>query len=182
MFARFLRSKHAMLWLPGFVITIAYATLYAKPQRREIHLGSLALQQQDIAVDELNARVRSKQSNSRGDLSDPSPLPSFTSTAAFERSEATFVQAFAQLVAIFKSNEVSCTSASPGETEAGKKNEGTVIHRLFLVGSFRDVLASLESIETSIPQTLAAELVMTRLASAEPCRWEIVFQFKEGIE
>lgn len=182
MFASFLKSKHAVLWLPGIVVTIAYATLYATPQRREIHLGSLALQQQDKAVSELNARVKSKQTNSAGDLSDSTPLPSFTSNAALERSEGTFVQAFAQLVAIFKANEVSCTSASPGEGEAGKKNEGNVIHRLFLVGSFRDVLASLESIETSIPQTLAAELAMTRLVPAEPCRWEIAFQFKEGIE
>jgi len=182
MFARLLKSKHAILWLPGFAITIAYAILYVTPQRREIHLASLAFQQQDKAVDDLNARVKSKQGNASGDHSDSSPLPSFSSHAAFERSEGTFVQAFAQLVAIFKSNEVSCTSASPGEVDAGRKKEGVVIHRLFLVGSFRDVLASLESIETSIPQTLAAELVMTRLEPAEPCRWEIAFQFKEGLE
>jgi len=182
MFARFLKSKHAILWLPGFAITIAYATFYATPQRREIHLGSLALQQQDKAIDDLNARVKSKQGNASGDHSDSNPLLSFTSNDAIERSEGTFVQAFAQLVAIFKSNDVNCTCASPGELDAGKKKVGVVIHRLFLVGSFRDVLASLESIETSIPQTLAAELVMTRLEPAEPCRWEIAFQFKEGTE
>jgi len=182
MFARFLKSKHAILWLPGFAITIAYATLIATPQRREIHLGSLVLQQQDKAVDELNARVKSKQVNPCGDHSDSSPLPSYASIAALERSKGTFVQAFAQLVAIFKSNEVSCISASPGEVDAEKKKEGVVIHRLILVGSFRDVLVSLESIETGIPQTLAAELVMTRLEPAEPCRWEIAFQFKEGVE
>jgi len=182
MFARFLKSNHAILWLPGFAITIVYVTLYATPQRREIQLGSLALQQQDHAIDELKARVKSKQGNPSGDNSDPTPLRSFPGTAALGRGEATFVQAFAQLVAIFKSNDVSCTSASPVEAEAGKKKEGVVVHRLFLVGSFRDVLASLASIETSIPQTLAAELVMTRLEPAQPCRWEIAFQFQEGLE
>lgn len=179
--------KRAQLLLPGVVVGLVYTAFCAVPQHRELRRVNDQSYQHAAAIDQLRLRVNTLSADA--DLSDLAPHqltgtlePDVLNTkgVVLERTEHTFVQAFAQVLAVFRSQGVDCTAAKPNPGDQLKHT--TVAQRVWLIGSFDNVLAALERIETEVPSAMAAELSMERKEPAAPCRWEIIFRFKEDEE
>ena len=186
MLARHGRGQRKYLLLPGIAVGIAYAAFCALPQYREIRGVWAESESQSAANDQLSLRVEALSENAErfgseaGELTGPvDEAPAALHLVSAERSERTYIQAFAQVLAAFRSMQVDCTAA---KSDLSGREYSAVAQRVSLTGSFANVLAAMEAIEAEIPHALAAELSMERIEATAPCRWEIAFQFSEGTE
>lgn len=179
-------ARYVRLLSPGIAIVVAYGWFGALPQHRELRQTRAEAQEKSAAVEQLRLRVRGLPVAVEPHASAPGALTSLTPGdlaephfISVEKSEPTFIQLFAQVLAAFRSRAVSCTSSRPDLGQAEERGGAQIVT---LTGDFADVLDSMKAIEADTPHALAAEFSMERAEPTDPCRWQITFRFSEGTE
>ena len=93
----------------------------------------------------------------------------------------TVVEAFADVLDLVDSNDVTCVSATPEYPDANLPTLNSASYRLSLEGSFHSVQTIVKVIETTLPNLAVTELTMTRTSTSMPCQWELVVGFSEVV-
>ena len=171
----------ARLLLPAIAIVILYTAFFAIPRQREISRVATETQRQSNEIKKLrNQRLAQQndliqcQTDNRKTTDNDATL---TQPVSQKDGQASKVREFSELLSIFKTHQMECTSVELVRDETSEaSNEST--HCVSLNGSFYDMLSALKSIELSLPFALTTELSMAHSDPAKECHWKISLQLE----
>lgn len=191
MFAESKGHPWAVVFAPAVALLGLDLLFLAGPTFREIQMARVTENEHAQAVANLSEEI-DQLSNRLGEASrNESRLARLTNdsqpalqTVSAQAGASSFMRSLSGILEAFESRGVKCVSAStrlPESTSRRPDDEGDhVKEHLLLIGDYRDVLAAMEAIEAADPRVLAETLVMRRLSTEQPCRWELTFVFREA--
>ena len=183
MSANLSNSNALRMLLPGIAIAIFYTAFFALPQYRELQRITDQSKSKADAVSDLNNRIaqlsaaRSRQSIERETLVSRIDQASSTASDLLRPSESRSITDLARVLDIFQQHEITCIAAKA--LEAGPTQAEFGGQRVSLAGSFGNMLAAIESIESEVPTATITQLALQHSEPPQPCRWEICLSFEE---
>lgn len=181
MFTESTLSKYARLLIAMTAVAVVYTVVTAIGHQQEYRRMTAETARQRASIAQLEQRVGTQSEATlsiENAIVERQSLPSSSATVAEDTDKKignrTLVQSIAQVLAAFDSHAVQCVAASPVDESAE-----TSTHKITLAGSFPDVLASLESIQRQLQDSLVANLSMRCANPNQPCIWELEFRFRE---
>lgn len=156
-------------------------------RRAELRQLSITVQEQYDAVSIIQQRIQSQyESQSVSSVSLASPSEKYSGsvgdTNAVTEKDATLVESFAEVLAVFQAHAVVCVGASEYEVASSKQKSQIPQYQILLSGDFRNVLEAMETLKVQQPNSMVFQLSMNRSDLSLPCEWELVFGFSEPIQ